>query len=136
MPTSHSLSTQANRLYSDIHTVMAQIHAAERGSRLEREQFLALVAQKATIVQEAKTIIADVSNILDLAYNNPSERVPHNEYLTLTSARKMARMVIKIARTAHSSQSQYSQIPYSTTPSSRVNFFGTIDCTKDENLPF
>ena len=76
MPTSYSLNQQANRLYTDIHAVMAQIRAAESGTRLEREQFLALLAQKQSILAEASNIINQVSHTLDLACSDPSARVP------------------------------------------------------------
>ena len=136
MPTSYSLNQQANRLYTDIHAVMAQIRAAESGTRLEREQFLALLAQKQSILAEASNIINPVSHTLDLACSDPSARVPHSQYLELKNARAMAREVKKTARSTPARSTPVSYVP--STPAAPL--FSESDwlyeSVDDEDLPF
>jgi hypothetical protein len=127
MSTSTPLDHQVNRLYIEMYNVMAQIRVAESGARLEREQFLALIAKKAAVVTEAKTIISQVSQTLDLASSDPNERVPHSQYLVLKHARTMARTIVKMAHTPASRDTQIQA-------ESKSDWLD--ESTDDEYLPF
>lgn len=136
MPTSYSLSQEATHLYIEACEVLDKIRTAKSGNRLDREQYLALLTRKQSILADARSIIDQVSQILDLAYNDPNARVPHDEYITLTSARTMARTIIKMAHTNLPRSSPYFQPPSPAAANSRVSFFSPIDCAIDEDLPF
>ena len=136
MCTSYSSIDRANRLRADMCDVIAKIHSAENGNRIEREQFLALLTRKNTIIAEANSIINEVNQTLNLAASDPNERVPYHLYLALTNARKIARMVVKTAHTTPTCSSPDSQVPSTSTATPRVNFFGSLNCHVDEDLPF
>lgn len=53
MPTYSPFTEQADCLRTDIRDVMSQIHSAESGNRLERDQFLALITKKNSILADA-----------------------------------------------------------------------------------
>ena len=133
MPTYSPFTEQADCLRTDIRDVMSQIRSAESGNRLERNQFLALITKKNSILTEANRIISEVNNTLNFASSDRSNHLPFEQYQDLKKARTIARDVIKLAR------SNAPQTP--PTPPSPPNPAPNLDpwgyeFVDDDDLPF
>jgi hypothetical protein len=133
MPTYSPFTEQADCLRTDIRDVMSQIHSAESGNRLERNQFLALITRKNSILTESNRIISEVNHTLNFASSDRSNHIPFAQYQDLKNARTIAREVIKLAR------SNAPQTP--PTPPSPPNPAPNLDSwdyefVDDDDLPF
>ena len=124
---------QADCLRTDIRDVMSQIRSAESGNRLERNQFLALITKKNSILTEANRIISEVNNTLNFASSDRSNHLPFEQYQDLKKARIIARDVIKLAR---SNTPQNPPAPPSPPiPAPNLDPWG-YEFVDDEELPF
>lgn len=133
MPTYSPFTEQADCLRTDIRDVMSQIRSAESGNRLERNQFLALITKKNSILTEANRIISEVNNTLNFASSDRSNHLPFEQYQDLKKARIIARDVIKLAR---SNTPQNPPAPPSPPiPAPNLDPWG-YEFVDDEELPF
>lgn len=133
MPTYSPFTEQADRLRNDIRDVMSQIHSAENGNRLERNQFLALIARKNSILTEANRIISEVNHTLNFASSDRSNHIPFAQYQDLKTARTIAREVIKLARS--NSAQNIPTPPNPPAPTPTLDSWG-YELDDDEELPF
>lgn len=133
MPTHSPYTEQADRLHNDIRDVMFQIHSAESGKRLERNQFLSLIARKNSILTEANRIISEVNHTLNFASSDRSNHIPFAQYQDLKNARTIAREVIKLARS--NSAQNIPTPPNPPVPAPTLDLWG-YEFVDDEELPF
>lgn len=131
MPTYSPFTEQSDCLRTDIRDIMSQIRSAENGNRLERDQFLALITRKNSILTEANRIISEVNHMLNFASSDRSNHLPFEQYQDLKKARTIAREVIKLAR-FNSTQN----IPTPPSPPAPTFAPWDYDLDGDEELPF
>ena len=133
MNTYSPFTGQADCLLNDIRDVMSQIHSAESGNRLERNQFLALITRKNSILTEANRIISEVNHTLNFASSDRSNHIPFAQYQDLKNARTIAREVIKLARSNAPQTPSTPPSPPAPTPNLDSWDYEIYD---DDELPF